>query len=270
MSLKETMLENGVIDIANDEISISKKAVSVTNYNKIPETAKIPIENPSSWLKIPNVICVYVDMIGSTKLSAEEHEKTTAKSYRLFTNTLVRIFDYYESPDIDIKGDGVFALFNSNNPYKAVVAAVTAKTIVETVIDPEIKNVTGNTHGAHIGIDQSTVLVRKLGFKRFADRTDRQNEVWAGKTVNMAVKLSSMTKAGEMLVSDRFFKNIQNDLVLKSCGCGSADDQPVNLWEKVELSDDKFDFDIAYRLKSRWCEVHGLEYIKKILKLDKE
>ena len=109
--------------------------------------------------------------------------------------------------------------------------------------------------------------MRKLGFRRFADRSDRQNEVWAGKVVNIAAKLASVSKAHQLLVSDRYFKNIKNDLVRKSCGCGS-ESQPVDLWEEILVSDDKFDFEKAYLLKSQWCEIHGLDFIKKILKLD--
>ena len=267
MSLSEQQLEKGILDIVDSEHKILKNAISVTNRKEIPNSSDIPIENPSHWLEIPDVICIYVDMINSTKLSAESQNRTMAKVYRLFTNTIVRIFDYYESPYIDIKGDGVFALFNASTPYKALVAAVTVKTVVETFIEPRIKAITGEEHGAHIGIDQKTVLVRKLGFKRYADRTDRQNEVWAGKVVNMAAKLASESRAHELLVSDRYFKNIKNDLVRKSCGCGT-ESQPVNLWEEFPVSEDKFDFEKAYLLKSRWCDIHGLDFIKKILKLD--
>lgn len=268
MSIEETQLEKGIMDIVAQEGKFLKNAISITCRKEIPYSSDIPIVNPSHWLEIPDVICIYVDMIDSTKLSADSQNRTMAKVYRLFTNTIVRIFDYYESPYIDIKGDGVFALFNSSTPYKALVAAVTVKTVVENFIEPKIKDMTGDAHGAHIGIDQKTVLVRKLGFKRYADRSDRQNEVWAGKVVNMAAKLASLSKAHQLLVSDRYFKNIQNKLVVKSCGCGSESRQPVDLWEEIEVLDDKFDFDKAYLLKSRWCEIHGLEFIKKILKLD--
>lgn len=267
MSLSEQQLEKGIHDIVGEEHKILKNAISVTNRKEIPNSSDIPIVNPSHWLEIPDVICIYVDMINSTKLSAESQNRTMAKVYRLFTNTIVRIFDYYESPYIDIKGDGVFALFNASTPYKALVAAVTVKTVVENFIEPKIKAMTGEDHGAHIGIDQKTVLVRKLGFKRYADRTDRQNEVWAGKVVNMAAKLASVSETHQLLVSDRYFKNIQNDLVLKSCSCGTGA-QPVDLWEEVLMPDEKFDFKKAYLLKSSWCNIHGLDFIKKILKLD--
>jgi class 3 adenylate cyclase len=271
MNIEESQLEKGVINIINEEKTIFNNPIKVTNRNGIPNTADIPLEKPNYWLEIPDVICVYVDMINSTQLSAETQNRSLAKAYRLFTNSIVRIFDYYESPYIDIKGDGVFALFNSSTPYKALVAAVTVKTVVENFIEPKIKSITGESHGAHIGIDQKTVLVRKLGFKRFADRTDRQNEVWAGKVVNMAAKLASLSKARQLLVSDRYFKSLKNSLVLKSCGCGSESRQPVDLWEEVIVSDeDKFDFKKAYLLESQWCSIHGLEFIKKILKLDGE
>lgn len=271
MSMQETQLEKGVINIVNDEEQIFNKDIKVTNRNDIPNTAEIPLDKPNHWLEIPNVICVYVDMINSTQLSAETQNRSMAKVYRLFTNSIVRIFDYYESPYIDIKGDGVFALFNASTPYKALVAAVTVKTVVENFIEKKIKSITGEEHGAHIGIDQKTILVRKLGFRRFADRTDRQNEVWAGKVVNMAAKLASLSKTHQLLVSDRYFKNIQNKLVLKSCGCGSESLQPVDLWKEIIVSDnDKFDFEKAYLLESQWCSIHGLEFIKKVLKLDGE
>lgn len=267
MILSEQQLEKGVLDIVNEESKIFKDPIKVTNRNGIPNTGDIPIDKPNHWLEIPNVICVYVDMINSTQLSAETQNRSMAKAYRLFTNTIVRIFDYYESPYIDIKGDGVFALFNSSTPYRALVAAVTVKTVVEDFIEPKIKTLTDENHGAHIGIDQKTVLVRKLGFRRFADRTDRQNEVWAGKVVNMAAKLASESKAHQLLVSERYFKNIKNNLVRKSCGCGS-ESQPVDLWKEIPMPKDKFDFEKAYLLESQWCGIHGLDFIKRILKLD--
>lgn len=256
------------IDIIDDEVSISKATCSITDRNAIPDTSQIPLDNPNHWIKITDVICVFVDMIGSTKLSANTHPNSTAKSYRLFTNTTVRIFDEFESPYIDIKGDGVFALFNKNQPYRAVVAGITIKSIVHEVILPRIKEITGVSTGAHIGIDQKTLLVRKLGFRRIEGRTDRQNEVWAGKPVNMAAKLSSLTNENELLVSDRFFKNISDEMIRKSCGCPSG--TKLDLWSEVDLSkDSRFDFDKGYKLNSTWCTMHGSEYIKKILTLDK-
>ena len=53
---------------------------------------------------------------------------------------------------------------------------------------------------AGIGVDIGTLLVRRLGL-----RNTKQKEVWAGKPVNMAAKLSSHTDSNQIMVSDRVF-----------------------------------------------------------------
>ncbi len=235
--------------------------------NSIPPTNTIPLNNRLHWLRIPDVISVFVDMKGSTQLSAQKHERGTAGAYQLFTGTAVDLFDAFNAPYIDVRGDGVFALFNQDQVYLAFAAAVTFKTFADTTFAPKLKEVTGIEVGAHIGIDQKTVLVRRIGLKRHDDRTDRQNEVWAGKPVNMSSKLAAMAGAGELLVSDRYFKRITHERVRKSCGCPG--NVKKDLWTPVDVKDDpKFDFETAYCLKSLWCETHGEEYCNAIMALD--
>jgi len=235
--------------------------------NSIPSTASIPLNNRLHWFKVPEVISVFVDMKGSTQLSARKHEGGTAGAYQLFTGTAVDLFHEFGTPYIDVRGDGVFALFNQDQVYLALAAAVTFKTFAETVFVPKLKEQTGIELGAHIGIDQKTVLVRRIGLKRHDDRTDRQNEVWAGKPVNMSSKLAVMAGAGELLVSDRYYKRICHERVQKSCGCPG--NKKVDLWTPVDVKDDsKFDFETAYCLKTRWCKTHGEEYCNAIMALD--
>lgn len=100
------------------------------------------------------------------------------------------------------------------------------------------------------------------------NRTDRQNEVWAGKPVNMASKLCNLCPAGSIFVSDRYFELLSDEKVLKTCGCGS-EGKKVDLWTKHEVSEDsRFDFSAYYRLESKWCESHGAEYCEAIVALD--
>lgn len=265
--IKCDQMPDRFIRIIDEQIDIYNEGRSIQVVNRIPDTTDIPIDKPKHWLKIPDVICVFVDMKNSTKLSASTQDKNTAGAYQLFTGTAVRLFAAFESPYIDLKGDGVFALFDKNQSFRAIAAAVTFKTFAQEVFVPTIEEKTKIEIGSHTGIDQKTVLVRKLGFKRYRGRSDRQNEVWAGKPVNMAAKLASLSENNELIVSDRFYNNIQNNLVTKSCGC--PDGEKKWLWSKLDLSDDsKFDFDLAYRLESKWCEKHGNDYCEKILALD--
>lgn len=267
--MKEKQLPKRFLDIIDNQLAIYKNSSTIQVVNQIPDTKQIPIEKENHWLRIPNVICVFVDMIGSTKFSAQKHDSSTASAYQLFTGTAVRLFHAFDTPYIDVRGDGVFALFNENQPYRAIVAAITFKTFIEEVFTPELKRKTKLEVGCHIGIDQKTVLVRKIGLKQYSGRSDRKNEVWAGKPINMAAKLASRTKGGELLVSDRYFEQLKDNRVLNSCGCPSGEKQL--LWTKIDLSyDDKFDFDTGYSLKSIWCKDHGAEYCESILNLDKE
>src|SRR5437588_697847 len=126
--------------------------------------------------------------------------------------------------------------------------------------------------GSHMGIDQKTVLVKKVGLKMVGERTDRQNEVWAGKPVNMAAKLASIADDNEMLVSDRFFRSLKkDDRIHLSCGCikGVPGGPKTELWTARDVTDPRFDFKAAYCLKTIWCQRHGREFCEGILTLDK-
>lgn len=260
----EDQVLSSIYSIIEEEIDVFEKANEIEVKDNIPETNNIPIENRNKWIKLNNVICVFVDMIGSTKLSAKHHDKTTASAYQLFSNTAVRIFHEMEAKYIDVKGDGVFALFDDNQINRALAAGVTFKTFVEDVFTEKYKDKTKIEIGTHIGIDRKSVLVRKIGLKRKNGRTDRQNEVWAGKPINMAAKLASLSQAGELIVSNRFYNQLASEYVLKSCDCGGS---RSDLWSEVNLTgNDTFDFDRAYKLNSKWCKTHGKEYCERIIK----
>jgi hypothetical protein len=98
--ISENQMPSTFRNIINDQISIYRENRSITVVKAIPDTPQIPIENPRHWLKIPNVICIFVDMLGSTRLSAENHDNSTAGAYQLFTGTAVRLFSAFESPYI--------------------------------------------------------------------------------------------------------------------------------------------------------------------------
>ena len=272
--LAEDQLPSSYREIIDEQLAIYDDGRSITVENRIPDTPDIPIENQRHWLRIPDVICVYVDMMASTKLSAETHDSSTAGAYQLFTGTAVRLFSAFEAPYIDVRGDGVFALFDSSQPFRALAAATTFKTFAHEEFVPLVKKETDVPVGTHLGVDQKTVLVRKLGFKRNRGRTDRQNEVWAGKPVNMAAKLAALSEDNELHVSDRYYQNIQHDLAIMSCGCsytstGRVEGGKKPLWTELDVSeDDRFDFDKAHCLSSIWCIVHGAEYCEAILQLD--
>lgn len=261
---------NSIHDIVRTNVaSFNANNVAVTERNTLPSNG---VYQMNQWYKIPNVICVFVDMRASTKLSAATHAKSTARVYELFTGTAIKIFHELGAQYVDIKGDGVFALFNENEANRALAAGITFKTFAELEFKKLMDRIIpGLDIGFHIGIDQKTVLVKQVGIQDAQSRDSRKNEVWAGKPINMAAKLASKSM-DNLWVSDRFYNNINSSLLnTHSCGCtqeGVYHGDKVGLWEEVELNDDIFDFRKAYILKSRWCISHGQEWCKQILTLD--
>jgi class 3 adenylate cyclase len=257
--------------IIDEETALFNQRPSVTVMNSIPDTKNIPIHgNGLNWIKVPDIVCCFVDMQGSTKLSAELHERGTAKAYRYFTNTGIKIFHHFEAAYIDVKGDGVFALFDSDQAHRALAATVSFKTFVTKEFTPKLEKVTGIRVGGHYGIDRGSVLVRKLGV-RAIDRTDRQNEVWAGQPVNVAAKLASLPQNGEIMVSDRYYTRLNGERALKTCGCQNGVYTGVHgdLWDKIDVTEDpRFEFDTAWMLKSVWCNTHGKEFCRDVVRYD--
>jgi hypothetical protein len=88
-----------VQSVIDNELKFFEGNLEIIEKPSIPDTNNIPIENELRWYKINIITCCFVDMKGSTKLSASltEDEKI-AKAYRLFTETAVRIFHEFESP----------------------------------------------------------------------------------------------------------------------------------------------------------------------------
>ena len=279
--IEETCMPKYVLEVIEKQVQLYRNgACEPTVQNTIPETSRIPIDTPLDkpvhWLKIPKVTSVFVDMINSTKLSAAQHPKSTAKLYQLFTGTAVRIFDAFETPYIDVRGDGVLALFNENQCNRALAAAIAFKTFCKREFIPRAQNQVPQLEiGAHIGIDRGDVLVRRIGIRIRNGDIQAQNEVWAGKPVNMSAKLASKSENGQLLVSGRFFGQINSDFALKSCGCeidvngnrrmGAKSD----LWTTESVAHHGiFDFEHAHRLDSTWCKIHGSEFCTKLLELD--
>lgn len=260
--INKTQLPEKQKEIIDKQIEKFKVRVFTEEVDEIPHVDDIPGEGSKKWLKIKDVICVFVDMKNSTKLSASHHAGTTARSYTLFTGTAVRLFKSFGAKYIDIKGDGVFALFNATQVNSAFASAVTFKTFIKEEFTPRITNKTEVDTGVHIGIDQATLLVSKIGFRKSNARGDMHNEVWAGKAVNMAAKLASLSDDDEIHVSERYFKKLKSAKIIYSCECSEL----TPLWEELDLSeDDRFSFDKAHVLQSTWCKKHGADYIADII-----
>lgn len=269
MAISSTQLPIRFRNEIDAQLSVFSAGCVQTERSRIPDAADIPAqltsEGKSHWFKIPAVTCVYIDMQNSTLLSAEKQDRVVARAYQLFTETAVRLLHAFDASYIDVRGDGAFGLFDQDQQYNALCAAVSFKTFSAEDFVPRIVREFGVDVGCHLGIDTRSVLVRRLGLRPSGKRTDRQNEVWAGRPINMAAKLASKSANNELLVSTRFYESLSDVRATHSCGCGGTQ---APLWRAVDLGDDdRFDFSTAWSLRSNWCTVHGAEYCESLLRL---
>ena len=263
-------LDDVTTDVSAQLDDQAELGVQITRLNDVPETGPT---NKGVWYQIPNVTSIFADLKRSTELSADNTPRTSAFAYTYFIRAMAVILERFSAGYIDIQGDAIFGLFSEGYEFHAAASAITMRTLVEREVATRFDKDTSTDWEltAGIGIDRGTLLVRRLGL-----RGTKQNEVWAGKPVNMAAKLSSMAEPDQVVVSDRVFSRyekaskLRRRVLIWSCGCDGdiegagldADEgETSSLWTEDQVSEDLgVDFDTIHRLDSRWCKVHGSEF----------
>ena len=240
------------------------------------------LEEPT-WLKSKEKIaCLAIDLTGSTKLSARKNPNTMAKLYDYFTQNIVNILneERLKADYQDIKGDGVFALYEGNSALeKAFVGGVLFKTYFENYIVPKFKKEFNIELQCKISINEEKALVKRIGKRKFGNR-DLDNEVWAGTLVNSAYELLSLygeIKEGDTnFLSQRslviipeeiyeYYSENYRDIIILSCGCEGRERSV--LWKKFNVPTEKQDTlgTYIYYGATVWCNNCGDECISGLI-----
>ena len=269
-------LDEATSDVSSQLDQQADLGVQITRVNDVPERGP---SNKGLWFQIPAVTAVFADLKNSTGLSASDSPRTAAYAYTYFIRAMTVILERFDAKYIDIQGDGIFGLFSgSGSEFLAAAAAITMRTLVEREVAIRFDKDTSTEWGltAGVGIDRGTLLVRRLGL-----RNTKENEVWAGKPVNMSAKLSSLADSNQVAVSERVFNRyegfseLRRRVLLWSCGCdgdviGSGFDEPngttTYLWHSQSTQDELgLDFESAHILCSAWCKKHGSEFCEALI-----
>ena len=266
-------LDEVVADVASQLADQSRLGVQITRLNDVPETGPT---NKGLWYQIDDVTAVFADLKRSTKLSTEATPRSAAYAYTYFIRAMALILERFGAGYVDIQGDGVFGLFTGRDSvFAAAAAAITMRSVVERAVAERFNRDTNVEWdlAAGFGVDQGTLLVRRLGL-----RGTKQNEVWAGRPVNVAAKLSSLAEDNHIAVSERVFTcfreagQARRRALLWTCGCGNGvegtgfemgEGETVYLWEEAEAPEALgLDFDRLLTLGSKWCRIHGTEFLR--------
>jgi hypothetical protein len=177
-----------------------------------------------------------------------------AKIYDYFTQTIHDVFDEegIEADYIDIKGDGVFGIFEGDNAvFRALVAAATFSTFFRKKIRPKFQDIDQPMNfKAAIHIDK--ILVKRLGKRG----PRNNNEVWAGRLINKAAKLAAKTEdiykadekfkdteLGLLVFSEKVYEalSLKPNEALMTCGHDMSGNTAVaaSAWDSLDTSDDE-------------------------------
>ena len=269
-------LDELVADISAQLDDQAELGVDIVDEKEIPEVGPT---NGGIWARIPKATAVFADLKRSTLLSVAGSRTDAAYAYTYFIRAMTVIFDRFSARYVDIQGDAVFGLFSGKGSMSSAAAcAVTMKTQMERVVEPRFWADAPSKQSLKVGIgvDQGTLLVRRLGL-----RSTGRNEVWAGRAVNVAAKLSSLAGTNQVVVSDRVFSDyskaskVRQRVLLWSCGCDGGvaggglalpEGTTTRLWDEVAVPEGLgLDFNTAYQLKSMWCVRHGSEFCEALI-----
>lgn len=252
----------------------------ITSIQKITDDAYL---NSPTWLGgDKEFVCLFIDLDNSSKLSFKKHPPTMAKIYDYFTQNIVDILSErgVNADYIDIKGDGAFGIYEGENAvFKAMCAAVTFKTFFDGYIRPKFQT-SDSIINCKLAIDKDKILVRKLGKK--GDKNN--NEVWAGRVVNNASKLSSLSKEiytlqnigitnkeqSLLIISDKVYTELlkREKFTIFSCGHDTKGNvRPVGkLWKEMDCSNNENVYsNKVWYISSGWCKLCGDSYMSNIL-----
>jgi class 3 adenylate cyclase len=232
------------------------------------------LEKPT-WVGGDNkFVCLFIDLDKSSKISFKKHAMTMAKIYDYFTQTLVDVFSHevFGADYIDVKGDGAFAIYEGKHaPYKAFYAAITFRKIFEENIKSKFTDDADQNLSCKIGIHKDKILVKKIG------KRGDYNEVWAGKLVNNAAKLSKEYEknpsrfsgvTSPIIISSEVYQDFVSnpEFGLYNCHNGEISiikqEKPV-FTEITDFSDDTLG-DKFYYTQVGWCTYCADEYISQI------
>lgn len=173
------------------------KSILNDSYTK-EDTKNVPKKNDLTFgntlKRMTHVVVFYVDMRGSRKIIQDATSFMSVKVHRAFLQAITYCVEKNGGHFRSFNGDGALAFFvGDNDATDAVKAAMQLKKYVME-INKIVEDKVSKKVDFGVGIGQGPVYVAKSG-KRGDDST-KQDLVWVGLPVYVAVELSDFAKTG--------------------------------------------------------------------------
>ena len=149
-------------------------------------------------------IVMYVDLVGSTKMSMDLPVEKMAKIIKVFSHELSSVVESYDGFVLKYVGDAVIAFFPIGfNKYlacdKSFRCAKSMIDVIENVINPIFKKDDYPKLEVKIGIDEGENAVIQYGFDKSAPID------LIGYPMNVTAKITSLTKPNKISVGNNLY-----------------------------------------------------------------
>jgi class 3 adenylate cyclase/tetratricopeptide (TPR) repeat protein len=180
---------------------------------ELDEAAETADTAPKPEGERKHVTVLFSDLSGYTamseKLDPEEVKEITS---RIFSD-ISKVIDKYEGFVEKFVGDAVMALFgvpktHEDDPIRAIKVAREIHELVDA-LSPEVEKRIGQPISMHTGINTGLVVTGKV------DKEKGTHGV-AGDTINLASRLSSLAKEGEILVGPDTYRQAEGHFTFES------------------------------------------------------
>lgn len=254
-------IDDDVLETLAAPLEVQEKHVNTFTADQIRSSLS------NVWMKLPEVVAVAFDMVGSTKLGLKHHDSSAARIYQSGVGGAVKSLSTYGADFIDIQGDGGFGLYWGEKAHeRALCAAITIKTFSLKFVERLIAKYGDGLPdtGFKVGMHADRTLVKKIGTLR---KPDEQEPVWAGRSVNYSYKCAQAADAHQLIITDKVWQKFKNnDFVVYSCGCSEGVEPSNNMWQSAEhevLPEGK---NLVHILDSSWCVNCGPGFAEAIMK----
>ena len=162
-----------------------------------------------------HVTVLFSDLSGYTamseKLDPEEVKEITSRIFGEISTIVSKYDGFIEK----YAGDAVMAIFgvpkaHEDDPVRTIRAAREIHALVEA-LSPEIEKKIGQPISMHTGINTGLVVTGEVDIERGTHGV-------AGDTINLASRLSSLAKAGEVLVDTGTYRQAEGHFTFESLG----------------------------------------------------
>ncbi len=163
-----------------------------------PQPAALPTEEPPrARAERRQLTVVFIDLVGSTALSARLDPEDMSKLLRAYQNAVAAGVARFEGHVAKLMGDGVLAYFgwpraHEDEAERAVRASLTAVEAVGRLASP-----TGEPLAARVGVATGVVVVGDLIGEGAA-----QEEAVVGETPNLAARLETLARPNEVVIGE--------------------------------------------------------------------